>query len=69
MRFSEKNSKKRIGKFIGYLALFLIFTTILYFILSFFEKLPKSGGYFFVLFLTISILVVGRCIKYWLSKL
>ena len=69
MEFDEKNSKQNIGKIIGYVLMFFIFTTILYFILLLLGKLPKFGGYFSVILLTTSLVLIVRGIKYWLSKL
>jgi len=69
MEFEKKNSKQNIGKIIGYFLMFFIFTTILYFILSLLGKLPKFGGYFSVILLTTTLVLIGRGIKYWLSKL
>jgi len=69
MKSEEKYLKQSIGKIIGYVLMFFVFTTILYFILSIFEKLPKFGGYFSVVLLTLALVFIGRGIKYWLSKL
>jgi len=68
MKIEEKEQKYNIGKIIGYSLMFFLFTTILYFILLFLEKLPKFGGYFSVILLVLILVLIGRSIKYWLSK-
>ena len=69
MKIEEKEQKYNIGKIIGYVLTFFVFTTILYFILLLFDKIPKFGGYFSVILLIIFIVLIGRSIKYWLSKM
>ena len=66
---SYRYSKQNIGKIIGYFLMFFVFTTILYFILLIFDKLPKFGGYFSVILLTFTLVFIGKGIKYWLGKL
>ena len=68
METKKKYLKQNIGKIIGYVFTFFIFTTILYFILLLFGKLPKFGGYFSVILMTAIIVFIGRVIKIWLSN-
>ena len=69
MNLEEKYLNQNIGKIIGYVLTFFIFTTILYFILLLLGKLPKFGGYFSVVLFAITLVFIGRGIKYWLSKM
>jgi len=50
---------KKFGKNIGYITMFLIFTTILYFILHIFKKLPDNWGYIHVLVVVFIINLIG----------
>ena len=62
MNFEVRKSKKR-GEKIGYVIMYFIFTTILYFILKLLDKIPDSWTYFHVLSLTLSIVLLGTLIK------
>ena len=68
METKKKYLKQSIGQIIGYVFTFFIFTTILYFILLLSGKLPKFGGYFSVILITVIIIFIGRAIKFWLSN-
>tara|TARA_B100000315_G_C14536651_1_gene568798 strand:+ start:976 stop:1185 length:210 start_codon:yes stop_codon:yes gene_type:complete len=68
MKVDEKELEYNKVKIIGYVLMFFVFTTILYFILLFLDKLPKFGGYFSVILLTFILVFIGRSIKYWLSR-
>ncbi len=62
MNFKRKKINKTNQK-IGYVFMYLVFTTILYFILRFLNKIPDSWGYFHVLILTLFIVLLGTLIK------
>ena len=59
VQFDKKNNFELWGKRIGYVLSYFLFTTILYLILYFTEKLPKSWTYFHILFITLSIMLIG----------
>ena len=59
MKFEKDKTPKKFGKNIGYLVAYFIFTTILYFVLKFFDKIPESWTYFHVMGITLIIAVVG----------
>ena len=65
---SRGYSRQNIGKIIGYVLMYFVFTTILYFILLILDKLPIFRNYFNVILLTLIIVLMGRGIKYWLSR-
>ena len=52
----------------GYFVMFFLFVSILYSILSFFDKLPNGWDYFSVVVLVALVVYVGRGIKYWTSR-
>jgi len=62
MNFEAKKVKKT-GRRAGYVIMYLIFSTIFYFILRLLDKIPDSWNYFHVLSLTLSIVLLGTLIK------
>ena len=62
MNFETKN-KQSIGKKIGYVFMYFVFTTILYFILTFLNKIPQSWNYIHILNLTLFIVLLGTFLK------
>ena len=68
MIFENKTEVERIGKVIGYIIMYFIFTTILYFILKILDKLPGTWDYFHIMAITITIALTGILIKRWLGQ-
>jgi hypothetical protein len=66
MKF-KKNNKENIGKYLGFIVMFFIFNTILYFILTILEKLPQNWNYFHLTLVTLIIIIIGTLIKIWLK--
>lgn len=58
--------KEKIGKKIGYLFGYFLFTTILYFILTILDKMPENWGYFHIMGITGIISIIGIMINRWL---
>lgn len=54
---------RKIGEIIGYLFMYFLFTTILYFILNFLDKIPKTWNYFHIIILTGVIVLLGNVIR------
>lgn len=54
-----------IGKFIGWMGSFLLFSIILYFVLKFSKKIPEAWGYFPIFTICLLIILVG----YYLRKI
>jgi len=52
-----------IGEKIGYLVMYLLFTTILYFILKLLNKFPDDWNYFYIMGLIFIIVLIGVLIK------
>jgi hypothetical protein len=63
MIFRQDKSIKEFGRKTGYLFSYLIFTTMVYFLLNILNKLPNSWSYFHVMFLTFCIILVGETIR------
>lgn len=61
--FIRKMEKQKIGRNIGYIVMYFVFTTILYFVLRFLGKLPEIWDYFTILFLTLILVIIGKLIK------
>ena len=59
----EARKVNKINKKIGYVVMYLIFSTIFYFVLKLLDKIPDSWNYFHVLSLTLSIVLLGTLIK------
>jgi len=47
----------------GFVIMYFVFTTILYFILKFADKLPDTLNYFSLMIITLFIILVGILIK------
>jgi hypothetical protein len=54
---------ERLGKIIGYIFAYLIFTTVLFFIISFFNKLSPSWGYLHIASITLVVSLLGIVLK------
>jgi len=67
MDFDKSDNYKKLGKFIGFVVMFFIFTTILFFVLKFFEKLPSTWGYLHIIFVSSAIILAGKAINLWLK--
>lgn len=63
----QELKNKKISHIVGYLIMYFIFTTILYFILHFFDKIPENWNYVHIMFITLLIVIIGKSIK-WLLK-
>lgn len=59
MNFQEGKFWGNFGEKAGFVLMYLVFTTVAYFLLSFLHKLPESWNYFYMLPLTISIVLLG----------
>jgi len=59
----ERKIFEKLGEGIGFIAMFFIFSTILFFLLEILDKLPADFGYFHVVFLSISIVLLGTLIR------
>jgi len=67
MNFDEGKRIEKIGIISGYILMYLIFTTIFYFILTYFKKIPSSWGYIHVSILSLILMLVGKLIKTYIK--
>lgn len=64
MATKEANRRyAKIGKEMGYLFSYFLFTTTLFFILKFSNKLPDNYPYIHAMWLTLVIVLTGLCVK------
>lgn len=63
MIFEQDSPIERFGQKAGYIFSYLIFTTTLYFLLRFLNKLPDIWTYFHIIGLTFCIVLAGEIIK------
>lgn len=61
--FDENKSSEKFGRIVGGVVMYFVFTTILFFILRFLNKLPEKWNYFHVILITIFIVLLGSLIK------
>jgi hypothetical protein len=67
MIFNKCERLEPLGKQLGLLFSYLLFTTILYFVLSLTGKLPLSWGYLHVMGISIFIVALGMLIRRFLE--
>ena len=58
-----ENGIKKFSKKIGYIFGYFLFTTILYFILILFEKIPQKWTYLHIMGITLIITAIGVLVK------
>ena len=63
MNFEDDRSLEKLGEKIGYIFSYFMFTTILFFILEFLNKLPIDWSYFHMMGITFSIALTGTILK------
>jgi hypothetical protein len=65
MDFKDKNRK--FGKELGFIFSYFIFTTILFFVLKTLNKLPLGWNYFYIMWITLLIVLVGLLFRRFLE--
>lgn len=63
MIFDESKLVMRFGEKFGFLFAYLIFTTILVFILNKLDKIPQSWNYLHIAAITLCIVFIGYIVK------
>lgn len=61
--FEQNKAAEKIGKAIGYVFSYLLFTTVLFLVLSYLKKMPSSWNYFYAAGITIAVTVIGIITK------
>jgi len=67
MKFNKKEKIRKFGERTGFILMYIIFTTILYFVLKFLNKISNLN-YFYVLNFTLSITLLGILLKVYLDR-
>ena len=63
MKFESVGFAENVGKVLGFLIAYLLFTAILFFVLKIAKKIPSSWNIFCVAGITLSIAFLGIIIK------
>ena len=63
----DKPKKRNSEVVLGYVIMYLIFTTILYFILNLLNKLPETWTYLHIMTITLTIILIAKLTKGFLK--
>ena len=63
LNFDDTKPEEKTGRIFGYVLAYFIFTTLLYFVLTFLKKIPESWTYFHIMAITLLIVGIGSLIK------
>jgi len=63
MQFEKDKTSEKWGERTGFFAAYLAFTAVLFFILTYFGKLPTEWGYFHVAGLVLAVALIGIELK------
>ena len=63
MKFEDDRFVENFGKRFGYVFGYFLFTTFLFLILVFSNRLPRSWNYFDIVIITLAITVIGITLK------
>ena len=61
-------SSEKLGEAIGFVVMYFIFTTILYFLLIVLEKFPDSWTFLHIIAITLTIVLFGILLKLWVRN-
>lgn len=64
----KKTLTYSIGEIFGFVSAYFLFTTMLFFVLTFLNKIPDSWTYFHIIGITISIILIGVIIGRFLNE-
>ena len=67
MIFEENESFQKVGEIVGFICLYLLFTTILFLILNFLHKIQESWSFVHLMAITFGVALVGIGIRYRLE--
>lgn len=67
MFFKQDESIEELGESVGYVLGYFLFTTVLFFVLSFLNKLPRSWSFFHMMAVTVLISFIGVVAKRFLK--
>lgn len=61
--FEQNNAIKKIGYGLGYIFSYLLFTALLFLMLSLLGKIPQSWSYIHILTITFAIALIGIAVR------
>ncbi len=64
---SEKGRYEGLGSTVGYIASYFVFTTVLFFVLTYVGKLPETWTYFHIMAIVLLIAGIGYSLKRWIG--
>lgn len=67
MQFNDRNTLEKLGEKTGFIFSYFLFTTAMYYILFFTNKLPDYFSYFHIMSITALIVLIGYSIDYFLK--
>ncbi|MBU1201193.1 MAG: hypothetical protein KJ583_04050 [Nanoarchaeota archaeon] len=66
MDFENNNFVFSFGEKVGFLSAYLLFSTIIYFVLVFSKKIVFGSSFFYVILFTLLITLIGVMLRRWL---
>lgn len=63
MNFDESKRLEKFGEKTGYLFSYLMFTTLMFFILTILGSMPDGWTYFHIMGITLSVTILGTALK------
>ena len=63
----ERTLPNKFAEKLGFITAYFVFTTILFYILRFFRRIPQSWTYFHVIIITLIITLIGVIVKRYLK--
>lgn len=63
MQFEKDKTSENLGEKIGFFSAYLVFTAVLFLILTYFGKLPVEWGYFHIAGLVFALAAIGIELK------
>lgn len=67
MIFKRNTHLENVGQTTGFICAYFFFTSMLFIILTFFNKIPVSWSFFHIMGVTISIAAIGAILKGYLK--
>jgi len=55
--------KRKLGKIIGYITGYFLFTTVLYLILTWLDKIPQTWNYFYLALIILFLTLIGALLQ------
>lgn len=65
---SAETKSFKMGIYVGFVGMFIIFSTILFFVLKLFNHLPDSWTYFHIFLISLPILFIGAIMRKWVES-